>query len=481
MNHSLSSLFAACPLNFTAYPYEPTGECLGVEDKISGWNSLPTTRCCRNALTTLSQALALQANATNAIFLSEDQWKNCHGSFLRQNTSSSNSCNFQNLHSGSSKCSNFSLSAIEHRKDYQDALHDCSQFNSSFDETCKNCTQSIIRARDHLLEEFNVQKNHTERAICGVAVVISVAAGKIGDHSLVDDLYRCLHALDKFGKEITTWSGLYRFSKTEIENAINHRIGKVTLGAGSVGQVYKGVLPSGQAVAIKHIYKRNHSHESFTREVEVRDCVLSWDTRVKILRDCALALRYLHNYIDGCIVHRDIKLTNILLTEKMEPKLSDFGLTKILGLETRVYRDVRGMVGYMDPECMITGALTCASDIYNFGIVILQMLSGMKVIDMDHDARDQLSRKAKEVTMGKRPLEEFKDPRLKENVSVVDFESILLVAVLCVAKSSKGRPTINVVFEEMDKAWKNTSANMSGKEMNASATPQSKSMEAISV
>lgn len=178
-------------------------------------------------------------------------------------------------------------------------------------------------------------------------------------------------------KEIysTTWSGLYRFSKDEIENAINNDWDRRFLGRGSAGLVYKGVLPSGQVVAIKHIYKSNNT-DSFSREVEGlsrvrhpnlvclfgccveggeqylvyefcaagnlaqhllsnihilssnvfpfyssftlicfynffpgKDSVLTWERRVKILRDCALALRYLHHYIDGCIVHRDIKVT----------------------------------------------------------------------------------------------------------------------------------------------------------------------------
>lgn len=62
--------------------------------------------------------------------------------------------------------------------------------------------------------------------------------------------------------------------------------------------------------------------------------------------------------------------------------------------------------------------------------------------------------------MGKRPLSEIKDPRLNGNLNTVDFESILQIAVLCAAKSSKGRPTIDVVFDEMDKAWKNSEADM---------------------
>ncbi|KAK3441913.1 hypothetical protein EUGRSUZ_B02179 [Eucalyptus grandis] len=299
-------------------------------------------------------------------------------------------------------------------------------------------------------------------------------------------------------KEMTTWSGLYRFSRAEIENAINYRNEKKCLGRGSAGRVYKGVLPSGQAVAVKHIYKSNTS-DSFRREVEGlsrvrhpnlvclfgyciedgeqylvyeycpagnlayhlrrKDTALTWERRVKILRECALGLRYLHHYVDGCIVHRDIKLTNILLTENLEPKLSDFGLAKILNMEeSKVFTEVRGTIGYMDPEYMSNAKLTCASDIYSFGIVSLQLLSGQKVIELDLEARDQLTRKARDVSIGKRPLSDFEDPRLNGNVNKADFESILQVAVFCVAQESKDRPTIDMFFHELEKAWKNTVA-----------------------
>lgn len=78
----------------------------------------------------------------------------------------------------------------------------------------------------------------------------------------------------------------------------------------------------------------------------------------------------------------------------MVPKLSDFGLAKMLGMEeSKVFTDVRGTIGYMDPEYMTNAKLTCASDVYSFGIVALQLLSGQKVFELDLDARDQLTRK----------------------------------------------------------------------------------------
>ncbi|BFG37278.1 hypothetical protein CerSpe_235520 [Prunus speciosa] len=535
------------------------------------WGSYPTNLCCRNVLPVMSQALAIHVVKTQgqgSVFLAQEEWQNCNGPLQMQQSVSALKCGFDDLNSRSSQCSGTTLSGLSQDQPFLDALRSCSQFGNAFDGVCRNCTQAILALRDFLLKRYGVNdENKTETAICGVAAMISIAAANMkGSFSVDIDYIRCLSMLDEFEPDyiklkyslaeaifsiliaitavmliillikyvskkkpqkpvqsgpITTWSGLYRFSKAEIENAINFE--RKDLGRGSAGQVYKGVLPSGQVVAIKHINKSNTS-DSFTREVEglsrVRhpnlvclfgccvedgeqflvyeycaagnlaqhllrnDPVLTWERRVKILRDCALALRYLHHYIDGCIVHRDIKLTNILLTENLDPKLSDFGLAKMLGMEeSKVFTDVRGTIGYMDPEYMTNAKLTCASDVYSFGIVSLQLLSGQKVFELDLDARDQLTRKAKDISMNKRPPEDLEDPRLNGNVNKVDFESILQVAVLCVAKSSKGRPTIDLVYEEMDKAWKNTLADMkkAKKGISSSATPLSISSDVFSV
>ncbi|KAJ7973588.1 Tyrosine kinase family protein [Quillaja saponaria] len=565
---------AGCPLNFSSSTYVPTGECNTVQETISNWQSFPTTLCCRNALTILSQALSLQARnskskgQSGSLFLPQDEWNTCSDSFQPQHGVSMHSCGFDGLYYNSTQCSSFSLQDIVGEEKYKNALNKCSHFDNAFDEACANCTVAILDVREVLLENSEVNNDESiARATCGVAAVISVAAGNEDDPALIDKFFRCLPTLDELDpdyfkvkyslakvifailiamlaltllimlvkyvtkkkprkpvqlNEINTSPGLYIFSKAEIAKAINHRKERKSLGRGSAGQVYKGVLPSGQVVAIKHIFKSNKSN-SFTREVEglsrVRHphlvclfgfCIedgeqylvyeycpegnlaqhllrtntrLTWDKRVKILRDCAQALWYLHHHIEGCIVHRDIKLTNILLTEKLEPKLSDFGLAKMLGMEeSKVFTDVRGTIGYMDPEYMTNAKLTCASDVYSFGIVALQLLSGQKVIELDLDARDQLTRKARDVNMGKRPLTDFEDPRLNGKVNKTDFNSILKIAVLCVAKSSKGRPTIDVVLEEMDKAWNNSVKDKEAKlELGTSAMSMSTSLEVIPV
>ncbi|KAI3724211.1 hypothetical protein L2E82_35981 [Cichorium intybus] len=555
---------AECVLNFTSLPYQPNGDCIGSEKelKIKAWGILPTTLCCQSPLTLISKSLArFSSNQSNpTIFLDSNQWSHCNNPSIfktQQDSINFDDCNFKHFFKEAMACSGVSVADLKKDQSFNDASRICGQFeqsNDPFDDICKNCSAAVLKARDSVAKGLGVNGNQTEEEICGIAVVTALASERWNESSLaaVDDIYGCLRILDVHDpgyiklkhsifqtllgiilasmgltlvimlvkyvtrkkhenkssqfhtKEIpTVWSGLYRFSKAEIDYAINFSDEKKCLGRGSAGEVYKGILPSGQAVAIKQISNRNNS-DSFTREVEGlsrirhpnlvclfgcciedgeqylvyeycpagnlahhllrRDSVLTWEKRVKILRDCALAIRFLHHYIDGCIVHRDIKLTNILLTENLEPKLSDFGLAKVLGMEeSKVFTDVRGTIGYMDPEYMSNAKLTCASDIYSFGIVALQLLSGQKVIELDLEARDQLTRKARDVSMGRRPLTDIEDPRLNGNLNTVDFDSILQVAVLCVAKSSKGRPTIDVVFGEMDKAWQNTAADIRAK------------------
>ncbi|KAK4721731.1 hypothetical protein R3W88_011964 [Solanum pinnatisectum] len=230
--------------------------------------------------------------------------------------------------------------------------------------------------------------------------------------------------------ESPTTNGLYKFTNVEIENALN--IGNMRrrkwIAHGRRGEFYQGILPSGQNVAIKEMHKTKDAMDSFIREVEClsrakhpiivcllgfcnedgnhflvyeyssggnlgqylirEDTVLIWDARVKILRDCASAITYLHNYIDGSIIHRHIKLSSILLNETFEPKLCGFGQSKMLGMEeSKVFGDVLENGIYTDPEYKKCGLLTCAeTDIYSFGVIMLQVLSGTKIPHFDQDA-----------------------------------------------------------------------------------------------
>ncbi|GFS30160.1 hypothetical protein Acr_00g0010510 [Actinidia rufa] len=137
--------------------------------------------------------------------------------------------------------------------------------------------------------------------------------------------------------------------------------------------------------------------------------------------------------------------------------------------ESRVFTELRGTTGYMDPEFITTSMLTCASDIYSFGFVALQILSGQSFIEPDLVAGDQLTSKflylpAMDVAMGKCTLEDFEDPRLNGNINREDFEAVFQIAVQCTAKSSKHRPCVGLAVDEMEKAWKKHSCRKGSKE-----------------
>ncbi|KAJ8543650.1 hypothetical protein K7X08_025268 [Anisodus acutangulus] len=297
--------------------------------------------------------------------------------------------------------------------------------------------------------------------------------------------------------ESPTINGLYKFTIVEIENALNINMRRRKLiGHGRRGEFYQGILPSGQGVAIKEMHKTKDAMDSFNREVEClsrarhpsivcllgfcsedgnqflvyehcsggnlaqyflrEDTVLTLDARVKILRDCACAIKYLHHYIDGCIIHHHIKLSSILLSETLGPKLCGFGQSQMLGMEeSKVFEDVLENGMYTDPEYKKTGLLTCATDIYSFGVVMLQVLSGTRISHVDEDGRHILLTKAKDVSTGKLPITEFEDPCLRGKlINHEALKSILQIAVVCVAETRLERPTIEQVSEELNKAWR---------------------------
>lgn len=188
-----------CTLNFTSYPYQPSGECLKEEEKIKAWGSLTTTPCCRNALIALSRALARQARDNqDSVFITENQWTDCSVPFVRQKSASLTSCGFDDLYSGSkTRCSNLTMPSIRSSPEYHEAFNLCSHLEA-FEDTCPKCTSAVLKLRTALLQVAGAKKNdEKEIAVCGIAAVISVTV-KIYDNN--QDFFWCLTGLDKSGK-----------------------------------------------------------------------------------------------------------------------------------------------------------------------------------------------------------------------------------------------------------------------------------------
>ncbi|KAF0912267.1 hypothetical protein E2562_013950 [Oryza meyeriana var. granulata] len=206
------------------------------------------------------------------------------------------------------------------------------------------------------------------------------------------------------------------------------------IGEGGFGKVYKGKI-NGQMVAVKQLTQDgvqgrneflvevlmltvlNHPHlvslvgfcaqgderllvyeympfgslESHLFDVPVGKQPLDWNTRMRIAVGVAEGLSYLHNVADPPIIYRDMKAANILLDEDFRPKLSDFGLAKVgpVGDRTHVSTRVMGTYGYCAPDYVVSGKLTMKSDIYSFGVLLLELITGRRIYDASRPKPEQ--------------------------------------------------------------------------------------------
>lgn len=129
----------------------------------------------------------------------------------------------------------------------------------------------------------------------------------------------------------------------------------------------------------------------FEADLEPDQIPLSWYTRMKIAVGAARGIEYLHCKISPSVIYRDLKSANILLDKEFSVKLSDFGLAKVgpVGNRTHVSTRVMGTYGYCAPEYAMSGRLTIKSDIYSFGVVLLELISGRKAIDLSKPNGEQ--------------------------------------------------------------------------------------------
>ncbi|KAJ8624523.1 hypothetical protein MRB53_033053 [Persea americana] len=285
--------------------------------------------------------------------------------------------------------------------------------------------------------------------------------------------------------------GLYIFTKSELKHATNGFHPSLVLGEGGAGKVYLGKLPSGQHVAVKRISQKKKIDE-FYREVEIlaklrhrnlttlvgyclqrKDHVLvyeymsggnlghalhhgelTWPRRVQIAVDIAEGLAYLHEFPDGAVVHRDVKPTNILLNESGSAKLSDFGVSKILPSEISHVSTavIRGTRGYVDPESFLEGHVSEATDVFSFGIVLLELISGMRaVVPTPSGGAQSIVYSAHELMMegggGEEPdVWRIADPRLGPGVEPVSVMEVFKVAYRCVKPYKSERPKMKEVL-----------------------------------
>ncbi|XP_071937847.1 receptor-like serine/threonine-protein kinase ALE2 [Coffea arabica] len=285
------------------------------------------------------------------------------------------------------------------------------------------------------------------------------------------------------------------FSLVELERATEKFSPKRILGEGGFGRVYHGLLEDGTDVAVKlltrdiqngdrefisevemlsRLHHRNlvkligicieervrclvyelvpnGSVESHLHGVDKQKGPLDWDARLKIALGAARGLAYLHEDSNPRVIHRDFKASNVLLEDDFTPKVSDFGLAREATEGSHhISTRVMGTFGYVAPEYAMTGHLLVKSDVYSYGVVLLELLSGRKPVDMSQPpGQENLVTWARPLLTSREGLEQLVDPSLAGSYNFDDMAKVAAIASMCVHPEVTHRPFMGEVVQAL--------------------------------
>ncbi|KAF6170724.1 hypothetical protein GIB67_015676 [Kingdonia uniflora] len=278
------------------------------------------------------------------------------------------------------------------------------------------------------------------------------------------------------------------FGYKELKNATSQFSSDNLIGKGGCSRVYRGALPGGKPVAVKILKLSKEAWKEFILEIDIISSLqhkhitpligvclddsdlilvydflskgsleenlqgrsaLSWEVRFKVAVGVAEAINYLHKESPRPVIHRDVKSSNILLSDDFEPQLSDFGLA-IWGQKSSSYEihsDVLGTFGYIAPEYFMYGKVSEKIDVFSFGVVLLELLSGRKPISNE-------SPKGQEnLVMWARPILKsgdilgLLDPNLAGIYEEAQMRRMVLVVTLCITRSARIRPQMSQILK----------------------------------
>ncbi|AET02777.2 putative protein kinase RLK-Pelle-DLSV family [Medicago truncatula] len=291
------------------------------------------------------------------------------------------------------------------------------------------------------------------------------------------------------------------FNFTSILEATMDFSSENKLGQGGYGPVYKGILATGQEVAVKRLSKtsgqgivefRNelalicelqhtnlvqllgcciHEEERIliyeympnkSLDFYLFDCtrkkLLDWKKRLNIIEGISQGLLYLHKYSRLKIIHRDLKASNILLDENLNPKISDFGMARMFTQQESIVNTNRivGTYGYMSPEYAMEGICSTKSDVYSFGVLLLEIICGRKNNSFhDVDRPLNLIGHAWELWNDGEYLQ-LLDPSLCDTFVPDEVQRCIHVGLLCVQQYANDRPTMSDVISMLTNKYKLT-------------------------
>ncbi|CAL1362737.1 unnamed protein product [Linum trigynum] len=279
-----------------------------------------------------------------------------------------------------------------------------------------------------------------------------------------------------------------RFNLSEIQLATDNFSDANVLGEGGYGHVYKGKLHSGQFIAAKvHKEESQQGFSEFQSEIQVLNFArhknivmllgfcckenlnilvyeyicnkslhwhlfdktadtLQWNQRHDIAMGIGRGLRFLHEECRGSpIIHRDMRPNNVLLTHDFVPMVGDFGLARWKTVDP-VQTRLLGTLGYLAPEYVESGIISVRTDVYAFGVILLQLISGRRVIDARQQEGQQSIREWAEPLIEKLALHKLIDPRLGESYDTYELYQMAKAAYLCVRRNPEMRPSAGQVL-----------------------------------
>ncbi|KAI3738280.1 hypothetical protein L2E82_28303 [Cichorium intybus] len=244
-------------------------------------------------------------------------------------------------------------------------------------------------------------------------------------------------------------SNLKVFTFSELKTATKKFSPSTMIGEGKFGHVYKGVINNPKDstkrldVAVKQLRRTGLQGHKESK------APLSWTMRLKVAQDAARGLAYLHEEMDFQIIFGDFKSSNILLDEKWNAKLSDFGMDRLGPQEepSHFWTVDIGIVGYPAPKCIQTEHLNSKSDVWSYGVFLYELITGRRELDITRPKNEQKLLEWVKPYLDSKNFGIIVDSRLEGKYSLKSAQKLSIIANRCLSENLKSRPKMSEVLE----------------------------------